>query len=150
RCNVPETCSGVAPLDETFQRVELRQSELIIGLGRVAIAVLGTLPELAPIRAAGKHRPVLLRLMAEGCLLLALDIVGTQWHHALDNVWIPLFPRSPIEPDLKLLSPGAGLANCLEDGLSAHPMSAVRVRHFSGDINLKRLNTLKQCDNIGN
>src|SRR5205814_1811284 len=66
---------GAAPLDEAFQRIELRQAQPVVGLRRLAVAVLGPLPELALVAAAGEHRPVLLRLVAEDRLLLPLDVL---------------------------------------------------------------------------
>src|SRR5438445_6208 len=95
--------STVAPLDEAFQGVELRQAELVVDASRLPVAVPGTLPELAPVRAAGEHGPVLLRLVAEDGHLLALDVVGPQRHHALDDVRLPLLPRAAVQPDLEVL-----------------------------------------------
>src|SRR5262249_1442483 len=74
---------GRAPLDEAFEGVELRQAEVVVDLRGVAVAVLGALPELAAVSAAGEHRPVLLRLVAEDRLLLALDVVRAERHDAL-------------------------------------------------------------------
>lgn len=62
----------VAPLHEAFQGIELGQAELVIDLGRVPIAILGALPELAAVHTAGKHGPVFLRLMPKDSVLLAL------------------------------------------------------------------------------
>src|SRR5262249_14365589 len=73
-----ERRSVAAPLHKALQRVKLRQTQGIVDLGGLAIAILGALPELAAISAAGEHRPVLLRLMSEDGQLLALQVVGAQ------------------------------------------------------------------------
>src|SRR5438876_771229 len=44
------------PLHEPLQRIELRQPQLVVHLRGVAVAVLGALPELAFVGAAGEHR----------------------------------------------------------------------------------------------
>ncbi len=53
------------PEHKAFQRIELRQAEIVEDLCRVQVAILGALPELTTVDAAGEHGPVLLRLMAE-------------------------------------------------------------------------------------
>jgi hypothetical protein len=47
-------------LNKAFQGVKLRQSQVIVNLSRPPVAILGSLPELSSIRAAGKHRSILL------------------------------------------------------------------------------------------
>src|SRR5689334_7801268 len=79
----------LSPLHEAFEREKLRQPEVVVHLRRVPIAVLGTLPELAPIRAAGEHGAILLRLMAENRGLLAFQIARAQRHDTLDLVRLP-------------------------------------------------------------
>src|SRR5262245_26082300 len=83
----------LAPLHEAFQRVELRQPQPVVRLRRAAVAVLRPLPELAPVGAAGEHRPVLLRLVAEDRLLLPLHVLRAERHHPLHLVRTPLLPR---------------------------------------------------------
>src|SRR5207237_4488251 len=87
------------PLDKAFQRVKLGQAELVVDLGGVAVAVLGALPELAAVGAAGEHGPVLLRLMAKNGHLFPLHVVGREGNHALDLMRLPFFPGAAIEPD---------------------------------------------------
>src|SRR5437660_263428 len=89
------------PLHEAFEGVKLRQPQRIIRLGRVAIAVLGTLPEFALVAAAGEHRPVLLRLMPKDRALLALQIARAQGNDALDLVRLPFLPRAAVKPNLE-------------------------------------------------
>src|SRR5262249_5741600 len=93
--------SLVLPLHEALDGVELGQAQLIVGLGRVAVAVLRALPELARIQAAREHRPVLLRLMAEDGELLLLDVLRPEGDDALDLVRSPLLPGAAVEPDLE-------------------------------------------------
>src|SRR5262245_7091804 len=92
------------PLDEAFQGIELGQAKLIVNLGRVPVSFLSSLPELARVDAAGKHRPVLLRLVPENGHLLALQVLGAQGHDALDHMRLPFLPGAAVEPDLEHLS----------------------------------------------
>src|SRR5262245_303685 len=138
------------PLHEAFQRIKLRQPELIIDFRGVAVAVFGALPEFAAIRAAGKHGPVLLRLMAEDRLLLALQVAGTQGHDALDLVRLPFLPGAAVEPDLKLLPLATRLADGVEDGVGADAVRAVRVGQLAGNVDLRGLEALQEADNVLN
>src|SRR5439155_18268084 len=107
----------VAPLHKAFQGVKLRQTQGVVKLGGGAVAVFGPLPELAPVGAAGEHRPVLLRLVAEDGELLALQVVGRQRHHPLDLVRLPLLPGPAVEPDLEHLALLATIAARPEAGV---------------------------------
>src|SRR5947209_7283827 len=69
------TRPAAPPLHQPLQAVELRQAEAVVQLGGVAVALLGALPELAVVGAAGEHGPVLLRLVLEDRLLLPLHVV---------------------------------------------------------------------------
>src|SRR5436305_4892731 len=74
----PETGESPRPADERLQGEELRQAEPVVDLGGAAVAVLGPLPELAAVAAAGEHRPVLLRLLPEDRVALAHQVVRAQ------------------------------------------------------------------------
>src|SRR5688572_25662622 len=112
--------SGAAPLHEALQRVELGQAQAVVDLGRVPVAVLSPLPELAPVGVAGEHRLVLLRLVTEDGDLLPLDVVGTERHDALDLVRLPLLPGAAVLPDLGALAFLPHFAHGLKNGVGAH------------------------------
>src|SRR5262245_31079499 len=96
--------SVATPLHEALEGVELRQAELVVDLGRVAVAVFGALPELAAVLAAREHRLVLLRLMTEDGALLAFQVARGQRHDPLDLVRLPFFPGAAVQPDFEMLA----------------------------------------------
>src|SRR2546421_584389 len=69
--------------------------------GGVLVAVLGPVPELAAVGAAGEHGPVLLALVPEDRLLLALQHLRRHRHRHLDLVRLPLLPGALVEPDFE-------------------------------------------------
>src|SRR6516162_7921990 len=75
---------GRTPLHKSLKAEELRQTEAVVSGGGAAVSVLGTLPELAPVDAAGEHGPVFLRLMAENGLSFSLEIVRADRDDAFD------------------------------------------------------------------
>src|SRR5262249_8732932 len=119
------TCLLLTPLHEPFEREELRQPQVVVHLGRVAVAVLGALPEFTAVHAAGEHGAVLLRLMAEDGRLLALQVARAERHDPFNFVRLPLFPGAAIEPDLEVLALGADAADGIEDRVGADTMCAV-------------------------
>src|SRR5262245_56619961 len=79
----------LVPLYKAFQRIKLRKAELIVDLGRVAVAVFGALPEFAAVDAPRKHGAVLLRLMAEDGEFFPLQVIWTDRHDAVDLMRLP-------------------------------------------------------------
>src|SRR5205085_9354172 len=124
------------------------QAELVVDLGRVDITIFRALPEFALIGAAGKHRPILLRLMAEDGELFPFHFCRTKRHHALDLVRLPFFPSAAVEPDFELLALSANLAHSLKYSLGTNPMGAVRIGQFACYVNLGRLKPAEERDNI--
>src|SRR4051812_42536039 len=92
----------ILPQDKTFQCEEFREAELVIDLGGMAVAILGSLPEFAAIGAAGKHGPVFLRLVTKNRDLLFLQIFGAERHHPIDFMRLPFLPGSAVEPDFEV------------------------------------------------
>src|SRR5829696_2214672 len=103
----------------------------------MAISVLGPLPELAAVAAAGEHRTVFLRLVSKNRLLLLLQVVRAERHDPLDDVRLPLLPRPSVQPHLELQPLRAYPTYRLENRLRAGAVRAVRVRHLPGDVNLR-------------
>src|SRR5262245_7750497 len=81
-----------APLHEALKGVKLGQPEAVIRLGCLAVAVLGPLPEFSAVAAAGEHRPVLLRLVAENRLPLPVQVVRAEGDDPLQLVRLKLLP----------------------------------------------------------
>ena len=128
------------PLHKPFQGKELRQTQGIVDLGRVLVSILGPLPELTPVRAAGEHGPVFLRLVPEDGLLFPLQVAGTQGDHPFEFVRLPFLPGAPVQPDLERL---AGFfphfPDSLENGIATDAVGAMGVGQFAGHIDLGRL-----------
>src|SRR5439155_15560532 len=78
-----------APAHEPFDGLVLRQTQLVIDLGRLAVALFRALPELALV-GAGEHRPVLLALVLEDRVALAAQFTGAERHRHLDPLRFPL------------------------------------------------------------
>src|SRR5207247_9201750 len=102
---VPSKGSGLSvfsqplPLHKPLDRLVLRQAELVVLLGGVAVAVLGALPEFPRVAGAGQQGLVLLALVLEDGHALAEQLVGAERHGHLDLVDSPLLPGAAVEPD---------------------------------------------------
>src|SRR5688572_14788556 len=127
------------PPHEAFNRLVLREAELVVLLSGVAVAVLGAFPELALV-AAGEQGLVLLTLMLEDRDALALYLVGREWHRHLDLVDAPFLPSAAVEPDFTGTHPVLILETVhrLEDRGEAHAVRAVGVGEVASGINLVR------------
>src|SRR5665213_3808306 len=106
------------------------------------ITILRALPELAAIRTPRKHRPVLLRLMAEYRLFLTLQIIGADRHDALDFMRLPLFPRSAIQPNLEVLPLLAHRSHGVKNRVGANTVRTVRIGQVAGHVDLRRFKAL--------
>ena len=77
------------PTHERFNRRVLRQSQAVVHLGGVGIALLGAFPKLTLV-GAGKERAILLRLMLEDRGALARHFVGRERHGHFGLLDVPL------------------------------------------------------------
>ena len=123
-------------MHKTFQTVKLGKPQVIVNFRGMAIAIFGTLPKFARVDAAGKHGPVLLRLVPENGEFFPFQIVRTDRHHAVDLMRLPFLPSPAILPNFKVLALAPDLANPLHDSIEADPVGAVRIGEVAGDINL--------------
>src|SRR5262249_24391982 len=86
---IPYCPSRVFPFHERFQGIILRKAKGVVSPSGSEVAVLGPLPELAAVRAAGEHRLVLLGLVSEDRLLLAFQHFRRERHGHFDLVRLP-------------------------------------------------------------
>src|SRR5437870_10324494 len=76
--------------------------------------------------------------------LFALQVGGTYWHRPVDDMRLPLLPGAAVEPHFERLPTLPDSPHTLVDRVGTHSMSSMRIRHFSGHINLRRTPSLQQ------
>src|SRR5690606_25028762 len=133
---------------ERFHRFVLGQTEAVIYIRGLPVAIFCTLPEF-PFVISGEWSPVFLGLMHKYSCTLTNHFIWTQWNGHFNLIDAPFVPGTTVQPQPAILKPGFALQffTCHQNSIQTNFVRTMGIRQVAGCINLMRFDFLQQFPN---